>query len=190
MTDQLLIGCGNKRAKILHPMGDSLWGNLTTLDNDPNCGADVEHDLMRLPLPFADERFDEIHAYHVLEHTGAQGDFRWFFAQWEDFYRLLKPGGLFCAAVPAAGSPWVFGDPGHTRFIPSEVLTFLDQTEYTKQVGVTALADYRRFYRADFEKVFEQIMLAPQDDAHPERQPGPDQFFFILKAVKPSRISL
>lgn len=174
---ELLIGCGNHRQKLLKPPGgEDSWRNLTTLDIDPNCGADIEHDLMRLPLPFEDGAFDEIHAYHTLEHTGAQGDYRWFFAQWSEFWRLLKPDGVFCGIVPAPGSPWVFGDPGHTRFLPPEVLTFLNQVEYTNQVGVTALADYRHIYRADFDKVGEHV----SDDG---------QFYFLLRAVKPSRIS-
>lgn len=172
---ELLIGCGNHRERLLKPNGNEEWSELVTLDNDPNCRADVEWDLMRLPLPFGDSYFDEIHAYHTLEHTGSLGDHRWFFAQWSEFWRLLKPDGFFCGIVPAPGSPWVFGDPGHTRFIPPEQLTFLSQPEYDKQVGVTALCDYRRFYSADFDKIGEYIHEG--------------QFFFVLRAVKPSRIS-
>lgn len=174
---ELLIGCGNNRRKVI-TQNDTQWSDLTTLDNDPNCGADVEWDLMRLPLPFPDEKFDEIHAYHVLEHTGAQGDYRWFFAQFAEFYRILKPGGLFCAAVPARASIWAWGDPGHSRIFEPTQLTYLDQTEYTKQVGVTALADYRRFFRGDFEKIYEQLV----DDR--------EQVLFAIRAVKPSRISI
>lgn len=177
---ELLIGCGNRREKILRaPDGPSEWTELITLDNDPNCGADVEWDLERMPLPFNDEKFDEIHASHVLEHLARQGDFRFFFAQWSEFYRLLKPGGVFCGIVPAPNSPWVFGDPGHTRFIPPEQLTYLDQREYTKQVGVTAFTDYRWAYRADFDLLYSHV-----------RDEDGGQFFFVLQAVKPSRISI
>ena len=175
---ELLIGCGNKRDKLISLKGKSDWDKLVTLDNDPNCGADIEHDLERLPYPFADETFDEIHAYHVLEHTGRQGDFRFFFAQWMEFYRLLKPDGLFCGVVPARGSPWAWADPGHTKIIEKESFVFLDQTEYTKQVGVTALADYRRFFRGDF---------APR---HWEVGVTGEQNFFVLQAIKPSRITV
>ena len=182
LMSELLIGCGNRRDKLLYRPGEGEWTDLTTLDSDPNCGADVEHDLMRLPLPFADDSFNEIHAYHVLEHTGAMGDYRWFFAQWEEFWRILKPDGLFCGVVPAVSSVWLFADPGHTRVIAPETFTFLDQSEYTKQVGKTALADYRRFYHADFAALFQ--------DARTSDDGGDCQFFFILQAKKPSRISI
>ncbi len=178
---ELLVGCGNRRDKLLFRPGERDWEDLTTLDIDPNSRPDVEHDLERLPLPFAAESFDEIHAYHTLEHTGRMGDYRFFFAQWEDFWRLLVPDGLFCGVVPAVSSAWLFADPGHTRIIVPETFTFLDQTEYTKQVGTTALADYRRLYRADFTPVFKEERIG--DD-------GDHQFYFILQAIKPSRISV
>lgn len=176
---ELLIGCGNHREKLIWPQGVKEWTDLVTLDIDPNCGAQVEHNLERFPYPFEDGTFDEIHAYHVLEHTGGLGDWRFFFAQWSEFWRILRPGGVFCCVVPSPGSPWVFGDPGHTRFIPPEILIFLDQTSYERQVGHTALADYRHVYRADFEKVYENIELE-----------GGGQFFFVMQAIKPSRINI
>ena len=178
---ELLIGCGNRRDKLLYRPDNQDWVELTTLDTDPNCGADVEWDLMRMPLPFAAESFDEIHGYHVLEHTGQMGDFRFFFAQWSEFWRLLRPDGLFCGVVPAVQSHWLFADPGHTRVIVPETFTFLDQTEYTNQVGHTALADYRRFYRADFKSVFRELKTGEDGDY---------QLYFILQAIKPSRISV
>lgn len=178
---ELLIGCGNHREKTLKSPARPDWTALTTVDIDPNCGADVEWDISRLPLPFDDESFDEIHAYHVLEHVGGQGDYRFFFAQFEDFWRLLKPDGIFAGIVPAPGSPWIFGDPGHTRFFAPELLTYLDQTQYVKQVGTTAFADYRHVYRADFEIGYIQI-INNADGA-------PDQFCFAMRAQKPARLS-
>lgn len=175
---ELLLGCGNNRKKVIAQPGNTDWHDLTTLDLDPNCGADIEWDIERMPLPFEDERFDEIHAYHVLEHTGRQGDYRFFFAQWSEFWRILKPGGMVCGVVPSPRSPWVWGDPGHVRHLPPEALTFLDQSEYTKQVGVTAFADYRYLYKADFEPVWHEI-----------REDGGGQFFFVMRAVKPSRLA-
>jgi hypothetical protein len=42
---ELLIGCGNSRIKKLKLSPDDDWTDLTTLDHDPDCGADVVHDL-------------------------------------------------------------------------------------------------------------------------------------------------
>lgn len=178
---ELLIGCGNSRERQMLPLNKPDWTALTTLDLDPNCKPDVEWDLEVGPLPFDDESFDEIHAYHVLEHTGRQGDFRFFFAQFADFWRLLKPEGVFCGMVPGEGSHWLWGDPGHRRVISPAMMTFLDQDEYTRQVGRTSLADYRRWYRADLRMVW--------SDVKPDAA-GQPVFFFVLQAVKPSRISL
>lgn len=178
---ELLLGCGNKREKLIASAGKTEWTQLVTLDNDPNCDAQIEWDLERLPLPFEDESFDEIHAYHVLEHLGRQGDFRFFFAQFADFWRLLKPDGLVCALVPHLSSQWAFGDPGHTRVITAPMLIYLNQEEYKKQVGVTAFADYRHVYRADFDIAW---VKEPDDPSDQDRN-----FFFVLKAIKPSRIS-
>lgn len=149
------------------------WSGLVTLDMNADHKPDVVHDLCSLPLPFDDNTFDEIHAYEVLEHTGQQGDWKFFFAQWFDFWRILKPGGFFLGHSPDYRSPWAFGDPGHTRIITLESFTFLHQPEYENQVGSTAMTDYRFCYRADFD-----LDNLSSDEAH---------VLFSLRAVKPSR---
>lgn len=167
---ELLIGCGNHRGKLLSFEGiPSTWTDLTTLDIDPGTGCDVVHDLNVMPYPFADESFDEIHAYEVLEHCGRQGDWQFFFAQFAEFYRLLKPKGYFVATVPMWDSPWAWGDPGHTRLIAKESLIFLNQKEY-QQAGKTAMTDYRPWWKGDFET------LAVQETEH--------RLAFVLQAVK------
>lgn len=172
---ELLIGCGSNRAKKLVYGGRSEWGALTTLDFNADHEPDVVHDMANLPLPFADDSFDEIHAYECLEHVGAQGDWRFFFAQWSDFWRMLKPDGLFFGTCPAASSPWAWGDPSHTRIIGPECMVFLSQPNYA-QVGISPMSDFRFVYRADFDLIH-------------SRTAG-DHFEFVLKAVKPSRVAI
>jgi hypothetical protein len=167
---ELLIGCGSRRSKDISMNGD-VWNDLITFDINPDHHPDIVGDLEVLPLPFADESFDEIHAYDVLEHTGRQGDWRFFFDQWSDFWRILKPNGLFFAKVPVHDSKWAWGDPGHTRIISIQSLTFLDQQQYTQQVGKTTVTDYRFYYKADFEYVGSQTQG--------------DTFSFVLRARKP-----
>lgn len=154
MRRELLIGCGNSRAKaITFPEIPAEWESLTTLDIDPNCRPDVLHDLNVLPYPFEADSFDEIHATEVLEHCGQQGDWRFFFAQFAELWRILKPGGYLIASCPMWDSPWAWSDPGHSRVISKHSLAFLSQEEYRQQVGKTHMTDYRAIYSADFETV-------------------------------------
>jgi SAM-dependent methyltransferase len=147
MHSELLIGCGNSRAKqIKFDHVPDEWQNLTTLDIQPP--ADVIWDLNNLPYPFDDESFDEIHAYEVLEHCGSQGDWKFFFGQFAEFSRILKPNGWFCGTVPMWNSPWAFGDPSHTRVIPKEALSFLCQEHYD-QVGETPCTDFRPVWKGN-----------------------------------------
>lgn len=169
MRKELLLGCGANLAKRLSVEPYKEWTNLVTLDQNPDHDPQVLWDLEKLPLPFEDDEFDEIHAYHVLEHTGAQGDYRFFFAQFSDFWRMLKPDGLLFAAVPA-GPTWTWGDPGHRRVINPGSLVFLSQANYEQNVGVTPMCDYRRIYKADLVLQFQDVVE--------------NEIRFALKAVK------
>jgi len=168
---ELLVGAGNcLKKKVIFPEIPTNWIELVTLDIDPTTKPNVCHDLTNLPLPFDDDMFDEIHAYEVLEHTGRQGDWMFFFNQFMEFHRILKPGGYMIGTCPMWDSPWAWGDPGHTRVLSKECLTFLSQDEYEKQVGKTAMTDYRGWYKADFE-----LTAASEEN---------DNFGFVLKAKK------
>jgi SAM-dependent methyltransferase len=152
---ELLIGCGNSREKRVRiPEIPNEWsGDLITLDWDESCNPSVVHDLNIMPYPFDANMFDEIGAFEILEHCGTQGDYRFFFDQFSEFHRILKPGGYFLGTCPNWDSPWAWGDPGHTRIISPEALVFLSQEQYEKQVGETPMTDYRFCYEADFELV-------------------------------------
>ncbi len=150
---ELLIGCGHSRRKCIPTVNGPTFQNLVTLDMTPEVKPDVVHNLEQLPLPFKASSFDEIHAYEVLEHVGRQGDWRFFFAQFDEFARILKPGGLLVASSPSVSSPWVWGDPGHTRFMGQQVYTFLFRAEYERQVGKTSMTDYRPYFTSDWQPV-------------------------------------
>ena len=170
---ELLIGCGSDMSKKLAVGQRSEWINVTTIDINPEHEPDLVWDLNKMPLPFDNDTFDEIHAYEVLEHVGRQGDYQFFFAQFSDFYRILKPNGVIAATCPSISSPWSWGDPSHTRIFQKENFVFLDQSEYVRQVGVTPMSDFRYIYKADFTR------LLVDDNG--------DSINFILQAVKPSR---
>lgn len=167
---ELLLGAGNRSDKqITFEQIPKEFQNLTRLDLDPDCKPDVLWDLNNLPLPFEDNSFDEIHAVDILEHTGAQGDWRFFFAQFTEFWRILKPGGYLIGACPMWDSPWTFGDPGHSRVISKNSFIFLDQEAY-KQIGSTPMTDYRHVWKGNFET------MSIQETEH--------KFGFVLKAIK------
>jgi SAM-dependent methyltransferase len=174
---ELLLGSGSNHARKvgLKGAGDFDRDDLLTLDFNKDHEPDVVWDLNDIPLPFPEKYFDTVNAFDVLEHVGKQGDWRFFFDQWSDIWRILKPDGVFCGLSPHPKSDWVFADPGHTRVLSPEMLIYLHQPSYTQQVGKTAMTDYRFIYKADFEPVHIKV----HEDG---------QFSWILRAVKPSRI--
>lgn len=154
---ELILGCGSRTKKDLYFEGNKYFQNETRLDiNEDHC-PDVVWDLTKHPLPFKDEYFDEIHAYEVLEHLAQQGDYEFFFREFTEYWRILKPGGHFFASCPAPSSVWAWGDPSHKRVISKETLVFLSKSEYEKQVGVTSMSDFRYLYKADFKTVYAEI---------------------------------
>ena len=171
---ELLLGAGTRRLKVLSLPGTPHdWTKLVTLDFNGDHNPDVVHDLNVFPWPFADNTFDEVHAYEVMEHLVQQGDFKRFFQDFSEIWRVLKPGGLFCGTSPAWNSPWAWGDPGHTRIISRECLIYLDQMEYS-QIGRTPMTDYRFCYSADLECVASEIENGT--------------YLYGLKAHKPARV--
>jgi hypothetical protein len=177
MRRELLLGAGRNLAKKITVGGESEWANLTTLDINPDHMPDIMADLEHLPYRWAeDDAYDEIHAYEVMEHLGKQGDWRFFFAQWSEFWRMLKPGGLFCGTSPASISRWLWGDPGHTRVIQPESFVFLSQPKY-EATKSSPMSDYRWIYKADFDIIHAEI----KEDTH--------TFVYVLQAVKPSRLA-
>lgn len=167
---ELLLGCGNRRQKLISVNERTHWNDLVTLDADAYCKPDVVWDLELCPWPFQDSEFDEVHAYEVLEHIGAQGDFRAFFDHFAEVFRILKGGGYLAATVPSLKSPWLLAEPSHRRVISRETLTFLDQREYEKQVGKTAMSDFRWYWKGDLRLCWYQT--------------DEENFSFLLQAVK------
>ena len=148
---ELLIGAGHSREKRVWLKGNDQFHNLVTLDINPDCKPSVVSDLDWTDLPFKADTFEEIHAYEVLEHVGMQGDWHFFFRQFDDFARVLVDGGLMFITSPPHGSEWVWGDPGHTRFMGYQVYTFLSRKQYDIQLGKTPMTDYRRYFVSDWD---------------------------------------
>lgn len=170
---ELLLGAGSRQHKRMSVNGMEQWANLTTVDYEPSHNPDVVWDLTETPWPFDDNTFDEVHGYELWEHLGRQGDFKSFFAQFYEAWRILKPNGLLAGSCPTYDSPWLWGDPGHTRYIGPESFTYLSQEMYAQQVGVTAMSDYRQWWKGDFDTA----VLQRQEET----------LFWGLQAIKPAR---
>lgn len=179
----LLAGAGTARDRRISTNGSLEWdGEVVTLDIDHSFKPDITFDLSHTPYLFAqDEEYDEVHLYEVLEHIGAQGDYAAFFAQFSEFWRILKPGGLFCATIPWWQSRWAYADPGHTRILTPDSFLFLDQSNYEAAKDLPQ-TDYRSIYTANFKMVLaERKVDAPADALGPRGE----SFWFALQAVKP-----
>jgi SAM-dependent methyltransferase len=180
---ELLLGCGSSRAIRFPWNGREKWTQLVTLDWNADHKPDVVHDLESLPYPFADDTFDEVHAYEVLEHLGRLGDFRSFLAQFSELWRILKPGGHLAATCPSYRSMWAFGDPSHTRVLNEGSLVFLSQRQYREQVGKTAMSDFRFCYSADFKPA---TYRGSDGKVYPFVMDDGESFHFVLEAIKPA----
>lgn len=166
---ELLMGCGSRTTKDLYVNDKKDFENVVRCDINADHKPDMVVDLRKHPLPFQNEEFDEIHAYDVLEHLAQQGDYEFFFREWSEYYRILKPGGHFFGSCPSWNGSWAFGDPSHTRVISRETLVFLSQEQYRQQVGKTKMSDFRYLYKADFVPV--------------RLQDAGGTFYFIMKKV-------
>lgn len=156
----LLIGCGKNLTKQVQWDGKSEWtGHLVTMDVNPDIGAEVVFDMEEVArggrLPFVDDSFDEIGAYNTMEHWGKQGDFRGWFHECGEYWRILKPVGLMSILVPIGAD--ALADPGHTRFFQQNWFGFLNQGFYDmNEVKSTCFTDYRWIWKKNFNVLYMQ----------------------------------
>jgi predicted SAM-dependent methyltransferase len=168
MFKELIFGVGNSLEKKIWEPNQKDFVNPVTVDFDPNCNPDILWDLNVRPLPFEDNEFDEIHAYEILEHLGKQGDWRGFFEEFGEYWRILKPGGVLYATCPR-GDVWTWGDPGHTRVINEGTISYLSQELYKINVGKNPMTDYRHVWKKDFDPIYSQL--------------NENTFFFALRKI-------
>lgn len=96
MTNRIVLnaGCGRTAEKEKSCLGGGGETRVIYLDIRDNVGADVIHDLNKLPLPFNDNYFDEILLSHVIGYLDNISIFL------EDIHRILKPNGKLHIIVP------------------------------------------------------------------------------------------
>ncbi len=79
-------------------------------------GVDTIFDFNQPPYPFADNFFDEICAFHILEHLND------FHVTISELARISKPGAIWDIRVPFFLNTKYFGDPSHK--IPFSIRSF------------------------------------------------------------------
>lgn len=95
----LNLGCGRK------PLPGAV-----NLDCSPSVSPDVVHDLNARPWPFADSRFEQVHALDVIEHLDDV------IATMEELHRICRHGAAIEITVPHFSSANAFMDPTHRHF--------------------------------------------------------------------------
>jgi SAM-dependent methyltransferase len=83
------------------------------IDANPKSHADVIHDLGLVPYPFADNEFDEIVCFHVIEHVPDVMAFV------TELHRITKPGGRMKFVTPHYTNPDWASDPTHRNHLNS-----------------------------------------------------------------------
>jgi SAM-dependent methyltransferase len=80
------------------------------LDMSDRVGADVVHDLNSTPWPFADNTFDEVQAFDVLEHLNDV------VRALEEIHRISRHGAMVHVTVPHFSSANAFTDVTHRHW--------------------------------------------------------------------------
>src|SRR5690606_6783902 len=93
------------------------FGKVTSLEYDADCCAFTREktglEIIQgsvLELPFADNSFDLVCAFDIIEHV--ENDQK----AVEEMLRVLKPGGSICVTVPAFMSLWTKHDDINLHF--------------------------------------------------------------------------
>ena len=149
----LILGSGNCNERRFRykeqPTHFTDEENITRVDMDPNCGADIVMEYDGGALPFDDDTFDEIHAYDSLEHWGTQGDWKGYFDEFAEYHRILKDKGKMYIIVPNTTD--LFTDPGHRRFFSQNHFFMLMQDFYDQcKETNTPCTDYRFYWKKNF----------------------------------------
>ncbi len=96
------VGCGNNKQP-----------GAVGLDYNRRTQADVIHDLGVVPYPFADDEFDEVISFHVVEHIPDVMAFV------SELHRITKPGGRIRLVTPHYSNPDWPSDPTHRNHFNS-----------------------------------------------------------------------
>ncbi len=93
---------------------------------------DVVRDIKR-GLPFDSEKFDEVEAFHILEHIESNADFLFVM---NEIHRVLKSGGIFRLTVPHYQSSSAIDVYEHCRLFNESSFVNFYSNPYAKEMGI------------------------------------------------------
>lgn len=114
------------------------WINLNLV---PLPGVDIVHDLEKLPLPFADDTFDEILAQDILEHVE-------YVPLMKELHRILKSEGKLNIRVPHYTSRNNFTDPTHKKLFSLSTFDY-----FTEESGIWRHHRSEFYFTVTFKKL-------------------------------------
>jgi len=123
MTKSLDLGCGVTPKNPFN--ADEVYG----IDVREDLESKIKKaDLVIDPIPYADETFDYVTAYDLIEHIPrviyAPVRRKPFVELMSEVYRVLKPGGIFLSSTPGYPHAAAFIDPTHVNFISEGTLPY------------------------------------------------------------------
>ena len=108
---KLNLGCGNRILK-----GAVNHDRIKHSD-----AVNITWDLNVLPWPWADEQFDHVEAWAVLEHLDLC-----LLDAMNEIWRITKPGGRCHVKLPYWGSPTAYQDPTHRYVVDVGIFDCFD----------------------------------------------------------------
>lgn len=111
-------------ANVAYP-GLNLGGGKKEVPNFYNLQL-PEWDAETDDIPFPEEHFNQVVAFHFLEHLTGKGIARVFF----EVERVLRPGGTFTVCVPHRLGGMAFQDPDHKTFFTEDTWRILLNNDY------------------------------------------------------------
>lgn len=139
----LNLGCGRKHLP-----------DVINVDLTAETSPDVVHNLNQRPWPFANDSFEKVFAYDVIEHLEDIP------ATMEEIQRISRPGAIVHITVPHFSSANAFTDPTHRHFFSKFSMNYFTHghpTEFYSQARFHVRKAEIQFYPSLANKLVRRL---------------------------------